>query len=69
MCENLLCCSHVLSTIKQFSDVKTHGSELCGQGKQQWLPSFLHARLSHGWGNHPGKSGHGLTKILTIHTS
>ena len=26
-------------------------------------------KTSHGWGNHPGKSGHGLTNILTLHTS
>ena len=45
MCENLLCCRHMLSTIIQFNDIKTHGGELRGQGKQQWLPSFLHARL------------------------
>ena len=23
----------------------------------------------HGWGNHPGKSGHGLTNILTLYIS
>ena len=22
----------------------------------------------HGWGSHPGKSGHSLTNILTLHT-
>ena len=24
---------------------------------------------NHGWGNHPGKSGHGLTNILTLYIS
>ena len=23
----------------------------------------------HGWGNHPGKSGHGLTNILTLYVN
>ena len=25
--------------------------------------------MHHGWGSHPGKSGHGLTNILTLYTS
>ena len=25
--------------------------------------------INHGWGNHPGKSGHGLTNIMTLYIS
>ena len=33
-------------------------------------PLFIDLPLdSHGWGNHPGKSGHGLTNFLTLQAS